>query len=49
MYYLKPEKPLSLAIFYGIGGTFILAIWILFKILSTLELLKKIEPTIPKS
>jgi hypothetical protein len=26
MYYLEPEKPLRLAIFYGIGGNFNLAI-----------------------
>jgi len=30
MYYFNPEKPLRLAKFYGIGGTFNLAIQILF-------------------
>jgi hypothetical protein len=30
MYYLGSEKPLRLAIFYGIGGTFSLAIRIFF-------------------
>jgi len=30
MYDFLPEKSLRLAKFYGIGGTFILAIWLFF-------------------
>jgi len=39
MYDFLPEKSLRLAIFYGIGGIFILAIWILFTRASTVILL----------
>jgi len=39
MYDFLSEKSLRLAKFYGIGGTFILAIWILFTRASNLNAL----------